>query len=371
MTTLKFYALCCRNLHALKRHKRFIPVEDLVVVFNSPDEDFIIEGRAWCISQGIEHYVTICDGTPSTGKNAVLDIFEKSDNDFMCLIDGDDFLTPHGVWTYKQLVASGKCPDALALEFQWGIYAETGYDHDIRELLRTQQDTLKAHAGSPLIGTLDKTNPDTVHGNVGKPFYRPDSWWRDAMAGRIIRKFEGDQFSHDFCDCYTDWATLCYKYLSKRESHLRLVLFSKKIAESGYRFDPEYKVGEDTIMYLDIKRGHVDGDVVLKHLFDRYPTYIYDQRVGGVCVEERHKGGPDIGWYGWLSKLVDKYKEYEAQGVMSEQEIERINVRTYVAPPEPDDPPEDMDQYDIIWPDNYKPDVCSLVTYPGAEVVWY
>ena len=38
--TVKFYALCCRNTEALKRHIETIPKEDLIVIINTLDSDF-------------------------------------------------------------------------------------------------------------------------------------------------------------------------------------------------------------------------------------------------------------------------------------------------------------------------------------------
>ena len=96
MGKLKFYALCSRNTRALSRHARKdrsgIPREDLVIVLNTLDKDFKEEAIEWCDKNDVEYVVTESDGTPSTGKNSVLDLFLKSDNDYMVLIDGDDLL---------------------------------------------------------------------------------------------------------------------------------------------------------------------------------------------------------------------------------------------------------------------------------------
>ena len=100
MAKLKYYALCCRNMHGTKRHLDYIPKEDLVIVLNSwsgakgedGDENaqYLVDAEAWCISESVEYYVTESDGTPSTGKNSVMELFRASDNDYMVLVDGDD-----------------------------------------------------------------------------------------------------------------------------------------------------------------------------------------------------------------------------------------------------------------------------------------
>ena len=373
MNKVKFYALCCRNMWALARHQRYIPKEDLVIVINTTDQDFEKEAVQYCTEQNIEFHVTISDCGPSLGKNSVFDIFQESDNDYMVLIDGDDFITPHGYWTYKQLAQAEDCPDAVALEHQWGIYADRGYSETVKRLLTRGA----IHAANPAIGTSDPLNMDQIQGILVKPFYRTESWWREAMDGRIVRPVEGDEHSYAFHTLYKEWASLCTKYISKRESHLRLVMFSKNLVSQGFRFDPHFRVGEDTLMYLDLKRAHFDGKIVMKHLFDRYPTYIYDQRIGGIVWNEKDKygdeGTTDYGWYVWLRKLTDQYQKYEADGIMVEREMERITVKTHYTYETPDPEWYEGKNYtwDIVWPEDYKPDLLNLVTFPGKSQAPY
>lgn len=358
MKKVKFYALCCRNIFAVARHQRYIPTEDLVIVINTMDNDFKAEAVTYCTDNNLEYYVTESDSGPSKGKNSVFDLFQASDNDYMVLIDGDDFVTPHGVWTYKQLAQNDDCPDALALEHQWGIYADRGYSPAILNLISTGA----YHAGNPGIGCDNPNNMESIHGTMVKPFYRKESWWRDAKDGQIVKTITGDDHSLNFHNLYKEWSKLCYKYISTRESHLRLVMFSKKLVNLNFRFDLDFRIGEDTLMYLKLKRAHVDGQIVMKHLFDRYPTYIYDQRVGGLVYEERDAYGEentvDYGWYLWLRKLTDEYLQYETDGVLSTESIPRLKVKTR--------PDQTSDTgWDIEWPETYTPDLCKLVSFPG------
>ena len=83
MTKLKYYALCSRNLYLTKRHLAKIPKEDLVIVLNSLNEQYLSEAESWCIENSVEYYITKSDGTPATGKNSVFDLFLKSDNDYL------------------------------------------------------------------------------------------------------------------------------------------------------------------------------------------------------------------------------------------------------------------------------------------------
>jgi len=121
-------------MFALKRHEKTIPKEDLIVVINTLIDEFSTKAVEYCTTNNIEHYVTESDGSPSKGKNSVMDLFQESEHDYMVLIDGDDFLTPHGTWTYKKLAESESCPDALSLQHQWGIYADKGWSYAIQTL---------------------------------------------------------------------------------------------------------------------------------------------------------------------------------------------------------------------------------------------
>jgi len=215
---------------------------------------------------------------------------------------------------------------------------------------------------------------------VDLAFYNNDAYWVEALNGRIVPRYKNNNHSQELSIIHQRWATHVWKYISKKENHLRLTFFSKKLVEAGYRFDLNFTVGEDTLFYLLLKRAHLDNKIVLKHLFDRYPTYIYDTRIGGVVLEERDKGGKsgtqDYGWYLWLKKLTEEYDRYEELGIMSTETIPRLNVRTYVwEDPNYVETVEDtiafLELYDIIWPKDYVPDLMGLVQYPGRFNPWY
>lgn len=369
MASLRFYVLCCRNMYALKRHQRTIPVDQMTIVINTLDESFEAEAAQYCANEGIDYVITESNGTPSKGKNSVLDLFEESSYDYFVLVDGDDFLTPHGVWTYNQLANASDPPDVVALEYQFGIWAETGYGG-----LLFNEDEL-FDAPNPTIGVSDKRNPDTVLGYPTRVFTHKYEWWQDALAGNLVTKQAKNPHSFSLSDVHSKWVNHCYRYISNWETHLRIVFFSRKSAQ-GFRYDPDFMVGEDTLMYLEYKHAWVNGNIKLRHLFDRYPTYVYDQRVGGVVEQAKDKNqnneyvGHEYGWFLWVKKLAEKYDELETAGKMHEDEVPKLNVRTYVWPnPDPNAPTEDMSQYDIIWPDGYKPDVLNLVKYPGKQTV--
>lgn len=361
MSKLKFYALVCRNMNAVKRHENTIPKEDLVIVINSIDEAFVVEAETYCVESGIEYYVTESDGGPSKGKNSVFDIFEASDNDYMVLIDGDDFITPHGVWTYKELAKNPEAPDVVALTYQYGIQRENGYNFVIAALPTPTERT-------PLLGVKDPLNSNAIHGGGTRCFLYDKFYWEKALAGKIIPVYEGDSHSAALNDVHKRWSNLCYKYISNWESHLRLVFFSKTAVKNN-RFDLNFRVGEDTLLYLKLKRQALDGAITMKHLFDRYPTYVYDTRIGGIVWNEKDAYGKehtqDYGWYLWLKKLVEEYERYESLGIMSETQLPELLVKTHSL--EHIDTTEEI--FDVVWPEGYIPDTLNLVNYPGKKII--
>ena len=351
--TVKFYALCCRNTETLKRHIETIPKEDLIVIINTQDADFETAAVSWCTSESIEHYVTVSDGTAATGKNSVFDHFATTDADYMVLVDGDDYLTSHGVWTYKQIAALDTPPDVLSLEYQIGITNAQNYDPKLCGVYDI-----------PLPGV--NQDPNTVPGLVIRPFKFPLQWWTTARAGTQVQVEPGDDgFSAALADVHQRWANHCYDYINNWEVHCRMVFFSKAAVNTGLRFDPVHIVGEDTVLYFEYKHLHNQGSLVMKHLFDRYPTYVYDTRIGGVVEAEKDKNGHDVGWLNWLTILTDKYDELEAAGKMHSEKLPELKVHTYTAP-------EDTftaSDWDIVWPDNYVPDVDKLVNFPGVRTI--
>lgn len=356
MKKLKFYALCCRNLHALKRHADYIPKENLHIVINTLDNIFESSARSYCLSEDIDHTVTTSDGTAATGKNSVLELFKSSDNDYMVLVDGDDFITPHGVVTYNKLAQATEPPDLVALEYQFVIHKDSGQ----RRLDPTfdKYDVLL----NPYTGCIDKKNFNSVQGFGERGFYQPKKWWDQAIAGHYVKGPNREPYLDEFGLIHKSWSTHCYKYINNWETHCRLVWWSKKAVNNSLRFDPEYVVGEDTLLYFQYKHEHINNNLVLKHLFDRWPTYVYDCRVGGVVHQNKHKDGEyDKGWREWLAKLVLKYDELEEQGEMHETRVPYVTVCTDPYAPDADT------SADIVWEVDYKPDVCNLVMFPGKE----
>ena len=83
---MRFYVLTSTNYEALLRHNdptySNIHKDDMVVVINSLDSEYIERAKNYCIAKDIKYYITESNGSPSKGKNSLLDIFLESDDDY-------------------------------------------------------------------------------------------------------------------------------------------------------------------------------------------------------------------------------------------------------------------------------------------------
>lgn len=347
---LKFYALCSRNLHCVKRHLNTIPCEDLVVVLNSLNKDFIEQASAYCLEHNIEHHITECDGTAATGKNSVLDLIAR-DADYAVMIDGDDIITPHGVHLYKAIAQMETPPDAVSIQFQMALITDF---HDNSEIKKHKVRST-AQYDDP------DADPETLPTIATRNYYLDNLTLRRAMAGygmdNNTARHQKEPLSRQ-----VKFAT---KYISKNEVHLRMTFVSRKVAQM-FRFNKHYRVGEDTDFYIQVKANHfTTGDVVLKHLYDFYPSYIYDFRVAGLCSQVIAEDTANA--TNWMAILADRYQEYINQNLafsdmpgllcVVDHNLHDINCAQG----------EVREDYDIKLPVGYTPDCLGHVEYPAAQ----
>ena len=76
-----------------QQYRSQIQVETLVVV-NTLKKDYEDKALDACARLEVDAIVTESDGKPGRGKNACLDAFLKSNAQYLCQLDGDDFLYP-------------------------------------------------------------------------------------------------------------------------------------------------------------------------------------------------------------------------------------------------------------------------------------
>jgi len=334
MKKLKYYALCSYGIAATKRHLKRIPKENLVIVINTWDEPYLQEAVAWCKENQIEYYVTQSDGTPATGKNSVFDLFLQSDNDYMVLVDGDDFITPHGLVVYNMIVQSENPPDAVALSYQYGIVPNQGYTWSLSYMNRDR--SAWTHAADPY-------DQECIHGFGYRCFQRSKQWWDRALSGNLVEHW--DDFTKQLSDKHQELMQFEYKYINQWETHCRIVLYSRNAAQ--YRFDKDLMVGEDTLQFFQLKDAMVKTGLNLHFLHEIYPTYVYDQRIGGT-VQWYNETNAGHGWLEWMTGCVEKFTAYENQGKMHEIQIPWVDFLDFHV--------------------DYKPNTLGLVNFPARKI---
>lgn len=256
----------------------------MVVVINTLDTDFERDAVQYCRDNLIEYYVTDSDGTPSTGKNALLDVFENSLADYAVMVDGDDIITEYGVRLYQHASTKPDAPDVIAIINQHGI--KMGLSHYMNPPPEVITDD---H------GDID---PESIEPLMTRPFDRK----RDFEVILADDRITGVQ---------KDWAHYSVNYISPDENHLRVTFLSKKAARM-FRFN-ELVVGEDTCMYLLYRDAHFRGQLrMIHHNETDNPTYLYDLRLGGTVTANGEKD--ESGCPQWMAPMIDKFKEYEEQG---------------------------------------------------------
>jgi hypothetical protein len=247
-----------------------IPKEDTVIVINTLDKEYEQKAKQYCQEEGIEHYITESNGRPGKGKNSVFDLFLKSDNDYCVLIDGDDLLTPHGVWLYNQASKLYDPPDAIGLKNQLSL-----------KILRKK---------------LYQFEPFTVNYNY-------------LLGLDYVEEFVSNGLPLSKAKRFSDYHIKYFKkqklYSEGNEIHCRVVFFSREAAK--HRFNESLKVGEDTLQMLKLKDECVKGNIFFVLNNERPSTYIYDERTEGILQKTSEKGKN----YNWMGAYLKKLNEME------------------------------------------------------------
>jgi len=302
MNNMKFYVLTTRGLECLKRHVHpdysAIPKDDLVVVINTQNEEYETEAKQWCISEGIQHHVTESNGTAARGKNILLDIFLESDQDYFVMIDGDDYLTPHGVWMYKKIAEQESPPDAICLKKQMALVWD-------RNLVNTWIEDNNIDADELKLGDIPqeyiKVKPNlifTVDGNVGgfnlmgteDGKLREEESWNSVIAG----------LSSDQHITRADRLEMVMYYAKQQlysepiEAHSRVTWYSRKAAV--HKFKEFLLVGEDTAQYFVLKNEQYHGRMKMFCNVEIPPTYIYDTSNPGIVCQVGEFGKNNTKW---------------------------------------------------------------------------
>jgi len=303
MKRLKYYVLTSNNIDALARHASLdysnIPTDLLVVIINTMNKEYEEEASSYCQNAGIEYYVTESNSTPGRGKNTLLQKFLESDNDYCVQIDGDDYLTPHGVYLYNHLAQTKNPPDAVCLTHQVSMM----YDRKALEdhwVTTGVMPTKSQYPAKPMRCFL--TDYDTV-------------------LPRITYEYHDftDEVRKHYIETITGFYNAQRKYSEKSETHCRITWYSRKAA-AAHRFDEDIHIGEDTLHFFNIKNDHVAGRLTFMNNVESPPTYIYDQSSMGTVMEYSQEG-KDINW---VHQYMERLRKLEGDGVLHDNDIHQL-----------------------------------------------
>ena len=279
---MKFYVLTSSNYEALLRHNdpeySNINKDEMVIVINSLNSVYIERAKNYCIAKDIKYYITESNGSPSKGKNSLLDIFLESDDDYCVMIDGDDFLTPHGVWMYKHLETLETPPDAVCLINQISLHIED------KQVYFSNKMTVDYNY------LLSTSSYDIFKNDYGL------SHEKSVYFDSLTTKFYKEQ----------------QKYSEGSEIHCRVTWLSKKAAK--IKFNEDLIIAEDTLQMLELKHEALEGRLNV-YTTDEYPaTYIYDEREDGIVMAETNFGGNCE----WMDTYLNALKDIELDGKLHE-----------------------------------------------------
>lgn len=273
---MQFYILTSTNYKALKRHfsSNYSNIEpkDAVVIINTLNKKYSQLAQNFCEKNNIEYYVTESNGTPSKGKNSLLDIFLKSDNEHCVMVDGDDFLTPHGVWMYKHLAKLPSPPDAVCLINQRSI----------------------RYSGKKCVSYK---NFNVDYDYLGKQNYC--KIFQDTHKLSLEKSKYFESLHHKY---YSQQK----KYSEPDEVHCRVTWLSKKAAK--FKFNEDLVIGEDTLQMLRLKHEALEGRLNFYTTPEQPATYIYDECTAGT-VMEHSKFGKDYEWMDDYLNALQKMKD--------------------------------------------------------------
>lgn len=298
--SFKYYVLTSSNIKTLHRQFNTLKANETVVIINSLNPEYVEKAADFCASNNIEHHITESDGTPSTGKNSLLDKFLESDNEYMVQVDGDDVITPYGRNLYRTVALSDSPPDMICLGNQLSVQTPR---EDFFDLFSKQVDSRSVkkdlffipmkHKCSWTHDLKTRQTRDTYIPKVREHDIR--KMMRDGIDESIARQWmENRKVAEDYTIDYGDMSNTLN----------RLVFYSRKCAQHT-RFSPDHRIGEDALQYYQLKKLAYEGvlDMRVRNEKPKY-SYLYMQdtdsttRYGELNLD-------------WIQDLIDKLNKME------------------------------------------------------------
>lgn len=204
---------------------------DVHVVVNSIDFKFINQIVSYCQKNNVNFTLTESDGTPSTGKNFVFDVFKESDCTHLAQLDGDDFFYPTFLTHVERHLRKYPKTDVLAT-IPMDVILDG--EEDGRVPLNNGLYTVLWH-------THYFSNYEWV-GKIG----------RDPMADGV-----------------------------SIPNYARFVLYSKKIVDLNFRYDKEVVLGEDKKLHFDFLLAH-QKDQISYWFTNASDMWVCDKTTNGI-----------------------------------------------------------------------------------------
>lgn len=192
----------------LQRKARGVEV-DVVVVVNSLDREYERLVVRTAADLGVRVVVTDSNGRPGRGKNACLDLFLESGCDYLCQLDGDDWLYP--TWAESVAEHLRRLPqvDALGIVPIDCLGSSKGFTFDVEQ-------------GVPAgVWTTSSAYPFETGGPGVAPLWEEPGTTANADMIRLL----------------------------------------SRAGAARWRFDEELPIGEDTLLSLALLSSHQRGEL--------------------------------------------------------------------------------------------------------------
>lgn len=207
------------------------------VVINSLDQRFIDSVVEFCESNNIQYSVTKSDGTPSTGKNAVFDVFKNSDFTHLAQLDGDDLFYPTFLTQVERHLKKYPRTDVLAT-IPLDVIVQN-YENGMTQL-----------------------NNGSFTQVWGTHYGDMHEW--SGLIGR---------------DPIVDGISI--------PNYARFVLFSKKIVDINFRYDRNMIIGEDKKLHFDFLSAHQKDEI--SYWFTMASDMWICDRIS-IGIQKKHSG---------------------------------------------------------------------------------
>lgn len=301
---MRYYVLTSRNLKCLKRHFNTLPKEHTTVVINTTLDWYEEQASEYCRDNDIDYVVTESNGHPGRGKNAVLQHFLSTDEEYMVQLDGDDLMQPHGVNLYKAVAESDNPPDGIQIMHSISFIGG-----------RNLWDDLWVHYPwtSQFLEQADKFIKEFPH-------------LKSSIEYVIENKDEIFQIYRQHCKDNKKWN---YPPDSREPMDCaRLIFWSRKLAEL-VTFRENLMIGEDSLVNYQVRDLAYKGIITLQKVIDTEEhTYVYDISNSGIVKRLQNK----LDW-SWVQPLNDAIAEESPNWTVTEEfSIDPVAIEIEKAP---------------------------------------